>query len=39
MTAVKQPNSISIVEYIAGEEISDVKHEYLGGAVHASAHV
>jgi Uma2 family endonuclease len=37
MTALKQPNSITIAEYLAGEELSDVKHEYLGGAVHAMA--
>jgi Uma2 family endonuclease len=37
MTAAKQPNSISIADYLAGEEVSDVKHEYLGGAVHAMA--
>jgi len=37
MTALKQPSSITISEYLAGEEISDVKHEYLGGTVHAMA--
>lgn len=37
MTALKQPNSVSIAEYLAGEELSDIKHEYLGGAVHAMA--
>jgi Uma2 family endonuclease len=37
MTALKQPDFISIAEYLAGEEISGVKHEYLGGAVHAMA--
>lgn len=37
MTALRQPNSISIADYLAGEELSDVKHEYLGGAVHAMA--
>jgi hypothetical protein len=26
---VKQSGSISIAEYLAGEELSDVKHEYL----------
>lgn len=31
------PNFISIVDYLAGEEISGVKHEYLGGTVHAMA--
>jgi Uma2 family endonuclease len=37
MTALKQPAEISIDEYLAGEEISTVKHEYLGGTVHAMA--
>jgi len=37
MTALKQPESISIADYLAGEEVSDVKHEYLGGTVHAMA--
>jgi Uma2 family endonuclease len=34
MTAWKPPGFISIADYLAGEEISDVKHEYLGGTVH-----
>lgn len=37
MTALRQPNSLSVAEYLAGEEQSEVKHEYLGGAVHAMA--
>ena len=37
MTALKQPAFLSIADYLAGEEISDVKHEYLGGTVHAMA--
>lgn len=37
MAALKQPGSISIAEYLAGEELSGVKHEYLGGTVHAMA--
>jgi Uma2 family endonuclease len=37
MTALKQPDFLSIAEYLAGEELSDVKHEYLGGTVHAMA--
>jgi Uma2 family endonuclease len=37
MTALKQPAEISIAEYLAGEEIGTVKHEYLGGTVHAMA--
>ncbi len=37
MTALKQQNFITIHDYLAGEEISDVKHEYIGGTVHAMA--
>jgi Uma2 family endonuclease len=37
MTALKNPNFITIADYLAGEEISDVKHEYLGGTIHAMA--
>ena len=37
MTALKQPNSLTIAEYLAGEELGGVKHEYLGGTVHAMA--
>lgn len=37
MTAVKQPDYMTIGDYLAGEEISDTKHEYLGGTVHAMA--
>lgn len=37
MTALKQPDFITIGDYLAGEEISDTKHEYLGGTVHAMA--
>jgi Uma2 family endonuclease len=37
MTAVKQPDFITIDDYLAGEEISDTKHEYIGGTVHAMA--
>jgi len=37
MTALPQPAAISIDEYLAGEELSTVKHEYLRGAVHAMA--
>lgn len=37
MTAVKQPDFITVSDYLAGEEVSDTKHEYLGGAVHAMA--
>lgn len=37
MTTPKHPHSISIADYLAGEEVSTVKHEYLGGTVHAMA--
>ena len=37
MNMPKHPGSISIAEYLATEELSDVKHEYLGGIVHAMA--
>jgi Uma2 family endonuclease len=37
MTAVKQPDSITVDEYLSGEELSDIKHEYLAGTVHAMA--
>ncbi len=35
MTALPQPQQITIAEYLQGEEHSPVKHEYLGGVVHA----
>ena len=37
MTAPSQPDSITVSDCLAGEEISDTKHEYLGGTVHAMA--
>lgn len=37
MTALKQPDSISVADYLAGEEVGQTKHEYLGGTVHAMA--
>ena len=37
MTALKNPSLISIEDYLASEETSEVKHEYLGGTVHAMA--
>lgn len=37
MTALLQPAFVSVEDYLAGEERSDVKHEYLGGVVHAMA--
>ncbi len=37
MIALENPNFISIQDYLAGEEVSGVKHEYIGGTVHAMA--
>ena len=37
MSAVKPPHFITVHDYLAGEEISSTKHEYLGGTVHAMA--
>jgi Uma2 family endonuclease len=37
MKAVKDPDLISIEDYLAGELESPVKHEFLGGTVHAMA--
>jgi Uma2 family endonuclease len=37
MTAAKQLELISIDDYLAGELVSQVKHEYLGGYVYAMA--
>jgi len=37
MTALEKPDFISVRDYLAGEEISETKHEYLGGTVHAMA--
>lgn len=35
MTALLKPESVSVEEYLEGELVSEVKHEYLGGEVHA----
>lgn len=37
MTALRQPDFLRVSDYLAGEEISHTKHEYLGGTVHAMA--
>lgn len=37
MTALLNPGPVSIADYLAGEEISGQKHEYIGGVVHAMA--
>jgi hypothetical protein len=35
MSAAKKLNLISVEEYLAGELVSPIKHEYLGGVVYA----
>ncbi|WP_425396302.1 Uma2 family endonuclease [Aeoliella sp.] len=37
MTAAKQLEFVSVADYLAGEQLSDVKHEYAGGYVYAMA--
>jgi Uma2 family endonuclease len=37
MTAAKKLNLVSVEDYLAGELVSPVKHEYLGGVVFAMA--
>jgi Uma2 family endonuclease len=37
MTAAEKLNLISVEDYLAGELESPIKHEYLGGVVHAMA--
>jgi len=37
MTALAIPGMISVEDYLVGEETSGVKHEYVGGVVHAMA--
>lgn len=38
MTALRQPSFfLKIDDYLAGEEHAEIKHEYLGGVVHAMA--
>jgi len=37
MSAPKKLQPISVADYLAGELVSSVKHEYLGGAVYAMA--
>lgn len=37
MTAAQKLNLISVEDYLAGELVSYIKHEYLGGAVYAMA--
>jgi hypothetical protein len=37
MARIEYPQLVSIADYLAGEETSGAKHEYLGGIVHAMA--
>jgi len=37
MTALPRTTAISIDDYLAGEEVADVRHEFIDGAVHAMA--
>jgi len=37
MSAAKKRNLVSVEDYLGGELISPVKHEYLGGVVYAMA--
>lgn len=37
MTAKVKPQPFSVGDYLAGEELAEVRHEYLGGEVHAMA--
>lgn len=37
MTAAPKRNLISVEDYLAGELVSPIKHEYLGGVVYAMA--
>lgn len=37
MTALLNPELLSVEEYLEGELRSEVKHEYLGGEIHAMA--
>ena len=37
MSAALKLNLISVEDYLAGELVSPIKHEYLGGVVHAMA--
>jgi len=37
MLALEHTRLISIDDYLAGEEVSSIKHEYIGGVVHAMA--
>ena len=37
MTALEKPQLLTVEEYLEGEQLSDVRHEYIGGLVYAMA--
>ena len=37
MSTTRQPNLVSVEDYLAGELVSDIKHEFVVGVVHAMA--
>ena len=37
MTALLKPEPVTVEDYLDGEFVSEVKHEYVGGRVHAMA--
>lgn len=37
MSTVSSKQLVSVADYLAGELVSEVKHEYLGGVLHAMA--
>jgi Uma2 family endonuclease len=37
MTALEKPAFVAIEDYLAGEELGETRHEYLGGSIHAMA--
>ena len=39
MSTARQPDLVSVDDYLAGELNSDVKHEFVAGVVHAMAGV
>src|SRR3712207_5454568 len=37
MTAARELNRVSVADYLAGELVSPIKHEYVGGVPYAMA--
>ena len=37
MQALKETEFVPVEDYLAGEELSEVRHEFIGGAIHAMA--